>query len=239
MRNYALRQATRGNEDPAAQKTVQDSTESEVARPTSQRRVRDLRGSETTTRKENKVPETLSESHGGRGCPPGCQCKRHTMRNSGQFRSGVGIRCQEGCQCARHHRGHDRPQFQIGPENPNWRDPELRFRDKIRAAENGCVLWIAGAPNGYGVFMERSWRQGGRMRRAHAWAWERANGPIPQGFVLHHTCGNKLCVNHNHLVAMSQADHVRLEMSLSNREPQKQGGRDGARRRWQKERATT
>ena len=34
---------------------------------------------------------------------------------------------------------------------------------------------------------------------AHRYAWERVNGPIPDGMLLDHTCWNKSCVNVDHL----------------------------------------
>ena len=39
----------------------------------------------------------------------------------------------------------------------------------------------------------------GKLRRAHRYAWERANGPIPEGMVIDHTCWNPPCVDVQHL----------------------------------------
>jgi hypothetical protein len=39
----------------------------------------------------------------------------------------------------------------------------------------------------------------GRKWRAHRLAWTIANGPIPDGMEVHHTCGENACVNVDHL----------------------------------------
>lgn len=39
--------------------------------------------------------------------------------------------------------------------------------------------------------------------------WERAKGPLPPGAILHHVCGNRWCVNLDHLKPMTQGDHLR------------------------------
>ena len=60
---------------------------------------------------------------------------------------------------------------------------------------SGCVVWT-GALNrcGYGML-----HVNGRMVRAHRYAWERINGPIPAGMVIDHACHERSCVNTDHL----------------------------------------
>lgn len=48
------------------------------------------------------------------------------------------------------------------------------------------------------------------MLLAHRIAWSDHFEEIPEGFVIHHRCGNRLCVNIEHLDCMSLADHSRL-----------------------------
>lgn len=59
----------------------------------------------------------------------------------------------------------------------------------------GCHLWSGSiANNGYGRF-----GLGGTAVKAHRFAWERANGPIPRGLYVCHRCDVPACVNPAHL----------------------------------------
>lgn len=83
---------------------------------------------------------------------------------------------------------------------------EERFDMKLMPVPDGCVLWNAGQSHGgYGKF----WGANGHMH-AHRWAWIHQNGPVPEGHQIHHTCGQRLCVNVDHLVALSPKDHMAL-----------------------------
>ena len=72
----------------------------------------------------------------------------------------------------------------------------------------GCIEWTgARIPNGYGMK-----RHHGRQVLVHRWAWEQANGPIPEGmYVLHH-CDNPPCFNIEHLFLGTHADNMRDKM---------------------------
>lgn len=76
------------------------------------------------------------------------------------------------------------------------RTPDDRFDEKTEPLLwSGCHIWTAGlVPDGYGRF-----RLGGRNVPAHRYAWERANGPIPEGMELDHRCHTPSCVNPDHL----------------------------------------
>ncbi len=68
-----------------------------------------------------------------------------------------------------------------------------------------CVLWDKGRSMGYGI----AYRDG-RVLRAHQAAWLDAALELPSDRQLHHVCRNKLCVNVDHLVLVTPAEHTRL-----------------------------
>ncbi len=68
-----------------------------------------------------------------------------------------------------------------------------------------CIEWSGRRTDkGYG-------RLGGLL--AHRIAWERANGPIPDGLTLDHICFNPPCVNVAHLRLMSLPDNGKNQRS--------------------------
>ncbi len=59
----------------------------------------------------------------------------------------------------------------------------------------GCWEWTGPvSDHGWGYISDR-----GRMRLVHRVSYELAFGPIPEGQVVHHTCGNARCVRPDHL----------------------------------------
>lgn len=74
-----------------------------------------------------------------------------------------------------------------------------------RTLKSECVLH-AGPPSardGYG----RVYRSG-KTIDAHRDAYERANGPIPEGMVVRHKCNVRLCINPEHLVLGTVAQNA-------------------------------
>ena len=84
-------------------------------------------------------------------------------------------------------------------------DAPARFASKVRLRLSGCVDWVGLLDtNGYGTF----WN-GTRTVKAHRWAWEALNGPVPEGLVLDHLCRRRCCVNPAHLEPVTQAVNTR------------------------------
>lgn len=80
---------------------------------------------------------------------------------------------------------------------------EQRFWAKVHKTP-GCWEWTAATnSNGYGhIYVE------GRVKAAHRISWEWANGPVPDGMVIDHRCSNPLCVNPEHLRAVTQGQNL-------------------------------
>lgn len=80
---------------------------------------------------------------------------------------------------------------------------EGRFWAKVDKTDE-CWVWTAATDSGgYG----QVWADG-CMRCAHRVAWELANGPIPDTMELDHRCGNRLCVNPEHLRVTTRSQNM-------------------------------
>lgn len=87
-------------------------------------------------------------------------------------------------------------------------DWAFRFLPKVQPRDaNGCLLWERTERNGYGQF-----KLDGRMVYVHRVAYEYHYGPIPEGLVVDHVfargCRSKLCVNPQHLEAVTHAENM-------------------------------
>lgn len=68
---------------------------------------------------------------------------------------------------------------------------------------SGCWRWNGAAcSSGYGSL---TWRAKGWL--AHRLAYTLVIGPIPAGYEVHHTCGNRLCINPAHLQPLPGRAH--------------------------------
>ena len=98
-----------------------------------------------------------------------------------------------------------------------------RFEVKIQLTPlfHSCWEWTGSLQSaGYGHI----WVGGDKHSSlAHRVSYELHVGPIPDGLEIDHLCGNKKCVNPEHLEAMSRAEHARLHDNLAGQK----GGRRG------------
>ena len=70
--------------------------------------------------------------------------------------------------------------------------------------DSGCWLWRGQISNtGYGRIM-LSGPQGRSMESAHRASYAAFVGPIPVGTLVRQTCGNRLCVNPEHLEVFAE-----------------------------------
>jgi hypothetical protein len=85
-------------------------------------------------------------------------------------------------------------------------DPSIRFWAKVDRENHpgGCWIWLGGTCNGYGWFFVGSGR---RQVYAHRWAWEDANGEIPEGLEVDHLCRERRCVRPSHLDVVTSAEN--------------------------------
>ncbi len=69
-------------------------------------------------------------------------------------------------------------------------------------------MWT-GKTNGRGYGVVRGGRSDRKHSYVHRWAYEQTVGPIPDGYEIDHTCFTKLCVNPDHLEAVTVGENRR------------------------------
>ena len=114
--------------------------------------------------------------------------------------------CAEQIKCNGLCNVHNSRMYRTGrlDAKPKYHDPEKCFEGRTRLDENGCLVWtgnLGGA--GYGRI-----NVNGKRMKAHRYAWERVNGPIPDGLLIDHKCFNRACVNVEHLRLATKAQNA-------------------------------
>jgi len=72
-----------------------------------------------------------------------------------------------------------------------------------------CWLFNGALIGGYGTITVK-----GQQLLVHRVVYEDLVGPIPDGMVIHHLCGNKACANFRHLCPLSPALHRQVHVAM-------------------------
>ena len=102
---------------------------------------------------------------------------------------------------------------------PRFRDPEESFAARTRWTDGGCLEWTASRDR---IGYARIYVHGTHIF-VHRYAWEKVNGPIPDGMVLDHLCHNRACANVEHLRMVTQS------ANMQNIQTARKGSRSGIR----------
>lgn len=84
-------------------------------------------------------------------------------------------------------------------------DLMARILPRLVSNTQGCLLWPGAMDGGgYGLLNVR-----GKQMRVHRIVWEhRHNRPVPDGLMVRHDCGTRLCANGSHLLVGTAFDNA-------------------------------
>jgi len=99
-------------------------------------------------------------------------------------------------------------------DNPRPTPAQRLLRGLKRDNKTGCLEWQRSCINqGYGEF----YANGSRIS-THRFAWQLANGPIPDGLFVLHECDNRKCCEISHLF-LGDHDANMADMVKKGRQP--------------------
>lgn len=134
------------------------------------------------------LPEPSQGSHADRD---DCQAGRPRLeRGRACTEPGCGSHAAARGLCNRHYKRHSKAGTL--PEGLSLAD---RLWGRVTRSE-GCWEWTGSVNQARWGYISVD----GEMRLAHRVAYELHVGPIPDGLVVRHLCGNSLCVRPDHLL---------------------------------------
>lgn len=88
---------------------------------------------------------------------------------------------------------------------PRYPTLPVRLWSGALADGSGCWVWQrARSGSGYGQIRDGR----GHQRGVHRLAYELVKGPIPEGLTIDHLCRVRLCINPDHLEAVTHRENV-------------------------------
>lgn len=127
--------------------------------------------------------------------------KNHYTNNGLCTVDGCGLKNYGKGFCKKHHQWH----WKRGLLPKDTPDEIAFFAQVAFEPMSGCWLWEGSRhSHGYGLFH----RGGSCGGYAHRFSYEMANGPIPTGLEVRHTCNNTSCVNPDHLVVGTHKENM-------------------------------
>ena len=93
--------------------------------------------------------------------------------------------------------------------------PKCGYKKRIETLGGHGPTWRGGARyldhKGYVITWDQ---ESGGYRREHQLIWEKYNGPLPKGYIVHHKDGNRQNNNLYNLEAMPKLAHDKMNKSL-------------------------
>ena len=89
---------------------------------------------------------------------------------------------------------------------------ETRIKEKTKILPNGCWEWVGAKlkkdSGSYGQIRIGT-RENNKLKRAHVVSYILYKGKIPKGKEIDHICRNTLCVNPDHLQAITHKENCK------------------------------
>ncbi len=91
-------------------------------------------------------------------------------------------------------------------------DPLKRLRHNSFRDAKGCLIYGRGVDGrGYGIISIKDFP----TKKAHVLAYTLAYGDVPQGMLIDHICGNKKCIEPEHLRTATPKQNIENQTKLS------------------------